>query len=57
MKTLANVTLAALSVSLMAGMFLYIALAVVSGVQDQAARCSYEELAERVCNMCEGTGK
>ena len=50
MKTIANVTLAAISVCLMAGMALYIALAAVSGVQEQAARCSYEELAERACN-------
>ena len=50
MKTLANVTIAAISVFLMAGMGLYIALEAVSGVQEQAARCSYEELAERACN-------
>ena len=50
MKTLVNVTLAALSVCLMAGMALYIALAAVSGVQEQAARCPYEELAEGACN-------
>ena len=50
MKTLVNATLAAISVCLMAGMAIYIALAAVSGVQEQAARCSYEELAERACN-------
>ena len=50
MKTLANVTLATISVCLMAGMVLYIALAAVSGVKEQTARCSYEELAERACN-------
>ena len=50
MKTLVNVTLASLSVSLMAGMGLYIALAAVSGVQEQSARCSYEVLAEGACN-------
>ena len=50
MKTLVNVTLAALSVCLMVGMALYIALAAVSGVQEQAARCAYEELAEGACN-------
>lgn len=49
MKTLANATLAVISVCLMAGMGLYIALAAVSGVQEQAARCSYEELAESAC--------
>ena len=50
MKTLVNVTLASLSVSLMVGMSLYIALAAVSGVQEQSARCSYEVLAEGACN-------
>ena len=50
MKTLANVTLVALSVCLMAGMTVYIVLGVVSGVQEQAARCTYEVLAEGACN-------
>ena len=57
MKTLVNVILAVISVCIMAGMFLYIALGVVSGVQEQAARCSYEELVERTCNMREGMGE
>ena len=50
MKTIANVTLVAISVCLMAGKALYIALAAVSGVQEQSARCTYEELAEGACN-------
>ena len=50
MKTLVNVALAAISVCLMAGTALYIVLLVVSGVQEQAARCPYEVLAEGACN-------
>lgn len=57
MKKLVNATIVAISVCLMAGMVLYTALGAVSGVQDQSARCSYEELVERACNTREGAGK
>ena len=50
MKTLVNATLTTISVCLMAGMAVYIALAAVSGVQEQAARCSYDVLAEGACS-------